>query len=794
MSAFLLFLALQAQDIDRLIRDLGDDDLAVRDSASTKLVEAGAAAEEALQRATSSPDPEVAARAKEALRRIQLNRRTAAVRARLPAKLLEEVPEILEPLASGTEEDLLQVIRLTRGIAVKNLTPDLATIDYVGAQYDIPLARLDEPFRIIWERVEAARQAGTPMRRLEFLYLAALHFSSKSPDEATVSAGWLRAPVPTSRLLKVYLAPGAPAPERMTETSGILELLLERHPPFEAPDMVAGLLEDPACVNKALAAQAAASIGLRGAIPTLREMLGGADPETSGAAADALARMGDTASIPKILEVLSRKKNAPRNPLRDPFKALVDLEAFDHLDAMADAIDVSPPGTRSSLISLFLQMRADAAPEQIAAWLEGMSPDQQVSVLLAVGSQRRKAFQTQIRELAANPPAGNRTALASMLIETGQGDRALDLLEGSQSFERSQLFQRLVESDVAGAEELLIRELETPDLNFVRSLCRLKAVGAADRLAELADDPDDQMAAAAIDAMCRTRGDAFERRLPGWLASERVFVRRAAVWGAAQRGTPVPLEVVTPLLGEKNGRYAARVALQKLFPQEGRELLRQEAERDWKETEPASRYNAALLMAPIDEARAAGWMRELAGLELKPDEDWMAADVAGWLAKRGDPKAVEMLERERVPSWSRESIADALARARHPLGIRLTYRSMVGGEGAPFELNAAASPEAWDRYKKMAVPADAPPEPTVEELAGWLTQRGVPMRWHPGVRPPFKADRVRTDAPSVLELLERIHGLNLGTRIRLEPDGTAVLQTTLTARRAWFDWWERNAR
>lgn len=41
------------------------------------------------------------------------------------------------------------------------------------------------------------------------------------------------------------------------------------------------------------------------------------------------------------------------------------------------------------------------------------------------------------------------------------------------------------------------------------------------------------------------------------------------------------------------------------------------------------------------------------------------------------------------------------------------------------------------------------------------------------------------------ELLDRIHDHCPGSHVVFEADGSIVLQTTLTARRAWMDWWEK---
>jgi hypothetical protein len=196
MIAAVLALVLQAgpQEIDRLIEKLRHDDPVERDRAGRELIAAGPAALPALRRAAESADLEVSSRARRAAQRIEMERKLAEFNPPISPQLLEVVPEILEPLARGTEEDLLRVVAVTRGIGE-------------GPKYMGTAARVEPPllvpvYRIIWDRLEAARKAGAPMTRLEPVFLTALYERSPQPGNLTFGAE-INA-VPPDRLLEVF--------------------------------------------------------------------------------------------------------------------------------------------------------------------------------------------------------------------------------------------------------------------------------------------------------------------------------------------------------------------------------------------------------------------------------------------------------------------------------------------------------------------------------------------------------------------------------------------------------------
>lgn len=771
----LLLLATVLQDVDRLILDLAHDDVAVRDAASLKLIQAGVKAAEALERASKSADAEVAARAGSALRTIRMREKLGS---RVSAAVIEQAPEILELLGAGNEEDLLAVVRKLRGLAPEKWQDRLRK---VGTTTHFPAWQISGVFQVIWERIEAARKAGAPMSRLEEVFLAALFFYSNADGDLD----WDKSTaVPTGRLLQLYLAP-RPAPLGW-EAESALRGLLQEAPPFESPGILEELLKDPSLPGRELAVQAAGTIGLRSAVPRLRKLLDDEDFEVRAAAASSLGTLGDVESIPKLsrhfFDALSAKRFERSQII---LKALVQIEAYDQEQAVIRAIHAIPDEFRPLLAQELIRMRPEALGDHLVDWMRSTPAGGRSLLVPAVGIYRIDELDDLMGDLVG---IGSRHGLATALINAGRVDLSGSLLEGCREEpERQALVQTLCEAGVVAADEAMAKALESGDPQLIRQATPCKSPKTTQVLLKLASHENDQTAAPAIDALCRIPGDLFEKQLPGWLASERIFARRAAVWGAANRGTRVPLEIIEPLLKEKDGREAAITALVKFHPDKAREPV----EEDWKSPDLRTRKRAAEWMGEIDEARAIGWMRTIADTEVGKDDLWMRNDAAVWLAERGDPKPEEMLKFGKVTSWYRSAAFAALARGRGLKDPALLYRSLMTSPDTEFDLNKAAAPDVWKRYQAMPMPAGIPPHPTLDELVTWLAAHGVPVRWHPGVRPLFKVDRIRTDVADVLELLKRIHMVSAGTRVHFEPDGAAVLQTALTSRRAWFEWWDK---
>jgi HEAT repeat protein len=118
--------------VEELIRQLGNDEFAVREKASQALVAEGAAARKALQGATGSGDPEVARRAQECLRRLDKieSPEVLAAAARLlgrraPAGAVRALLDYL-PFAEGAVADEVGQALAAAGVRDGKADPELA--------------------------------------------------------------------------------------------------------------------------------------------------------------------------------------------------------------------------------------------------------------------------------------------------------------------------------------------------------------------------------------------------------------------------------------------------------------------------------------------------------------------------------------------------------------------------------------------------------------------------------------------------------------------------------------------
>jgi hypothetical protein len=229
------------------------------------------------------------------------------------------------------------------------------------------------------------------------------------------------------------------------------------------------------------------------------------------------------------------------------------------------------------------------------------------------------------------------------------------------------------------------------------------------------------------------------------------------------------VEQIVPHLEVAETRNAAMAALVRLHPEEARRRL------------PADDPEASFALADTERIRAL----------LKHAEAPMRRRAAEWLADNGDAAGVEILAAEAASdSEFAQFAADHLARLHHPAARKLMYRRMLAEDQPPFLINAVARPEFWDKLQAMKLPDGAPERATLEELAAWLTKAGVPTRIDDAVRPTFRSDSVGVKSENVLELLERVHSLSRGSRVRLEEAGV-VIESTLKARQFWLEWGEK---
>jgi HEAT repeat protein len=774
MLAAALALVLQAgpPELDRLIRDLGHDDPVERDRAVRALIVAGPAALPALRRAADSADLEVSSRARRAIRRIELERRLAEFNPPLSPELLEVVPEIVEPLVRGTEADLLLVVALTRGIGEGP--------SYLGTAATVEPPLLVPVFRVIWDRLAAAREAGAPMTRLEPVFLMALYWRSERASGASGGSNVQINAVPSDRLLEVY------GTVEQGFNHSVLEQLLTQHPPFGSRDRIRTMLEQPNPQIRRLGAKLAGRIGDRASIPKLREMLVPEQPVAAAGAVESLGRLGDRASIGPIAALLGSSRRELWNAA---CAALVELEAYDKVPEMIEAIEGADVYNRGTLVQGLVNLRAEAVAPCLEDWLQGNDDSWARSPMLqGLALLEPPGYAETLDEQIEQLDGWARYSLAESLGLRGDVARMVKLLEGTEGWYRANLLERLAAAGAPGADEAILKALEdSPDTDVVALVGRRKLEAAAPKLEELSGGGGDvELIRASIRALGALQSDAFDRRAAGWFGAEDKSVGAAVLEAAAERGTcgAITRDQIVARLEEKETRAAAMGALAAVWKAEAGALLASRL----TDADAQVRLEAALALARADEAAAAARMRQLVK-EAKPE---VRRGAALWLAERLDPAAVPALKTDLEERTAHGFLAAQwLARLHDPAAGLELYRGLLAGQGVSFYFNALAQPKAWDRLAAMPIPAGAPVWPTLSELADWLGRHGVPVRWDPSVRPSFRRDHVATGGRNVLELLERIHGVSRGSQVRLEADGTVVLQSTLTARQGWFDWWEK---
>lgn len=711
MVGLALALLLQVQDVDAWIADLGSDNPERRDAAVHRLIEAAEAAEPALREAAESRDPDIAARAKTALARIDFNRRAAGIVGRVPPKLQEMAPQTIERLAAGDEESLLRLVAELRGVAAPE-EPG-GWVEYVGAAFgEIEAPLLAPVFLIMFERMEAARAAGAPMRRLEAVFPCALYWYSDEPNGASAGSDTVIRAVSSERLLEFYIDKPEPAED--------LEDFLLDDPPFGAAAHVRAMLDRDAWSDVGI--ELAAAIGDRGAVPRLRELVA-----TFPDAAQALAALADTASIPAILE---RYAAADADEKASLAAALIDLEHFEHAASYAETLAASGSWAFHSLSE---KRPAEAIPALLewAAADESRVLSHDAMVMLAQ-SRTKEADALFERHFAGD---SKRQDAWWAMASAGRGDELAGRL-GDET--PTYALRYAIECGLEGAEARLLAAVAQGDTQAVWAARDLRLVSAAPALVALIESSSD---IEAIHVLAALPTDDFDRHAVAWVAGE---MAPSVLRAAADAGRTLPAETVRPFLADEDA---------------------------W------TRLAAARLLSDLPAVRA---VRD------DPEAD-LTEETNLWLAAHGDDADVARATEAAAADVSEDASIAALAERRAPGAARLLMRSMTYNEAVPFHFNAVAQPEVWDRLRTTKLPEGAPAWPTLEALAGWLTERGIAVAIEDRVRESFRTEHVSTRAGTVLELLQGVH--STCTNVRLLDDGTIRIETGVTARAAWLDWW-----
>ena len=465
----LLSLVLLQDDPSALIEQLRSESVEVRESASKRLKELGAAAKPALEKAAKDPDKEVATRASLLLRILQL-------KSELTPGLQQALPNVVDRLAgnsgpawtevfldaSAAEGEVKKHKSITRSDLEALVVPAL-----VGA-----VTNLDK-IKVCWMASNWRLKSAVPeMRKL-----------TRDPD------------VEVRRMSLVWLSQldgrgaGDAFAERLNDAhDSIRQLAASMLGSYGTPAHTAPLRKSLEDADERVRLNAAKSLGLlgdRSAVPlvvaTLEE--GGAH---RGEAAIALAQLGEA---PDKMALLLKDSD---NDFR--WYALVALEyvdARDQADAIAKFLEDAGPGAPGHAARVLGSWKLTRYADRIAELVRAKGPGNHslaVSALGLMGDARHAKVLLPVLKDASNYMRAN---AAESLEQLDARDAAADiaaLLEDKDAFARwngvlslGKLAARMPESE-SKRWVAAIRELEKDDSDAVRlaaamSIVRLKAGG-----------------------------------------------------------------------------------------------------------------------------------------------------------------------------------------------------------------------------------------------------------------------------------------------------------------------------
>lgn len=209
------------------------------------------------------------------------------------------------------------------------------------------------------------------------------------------------------------------------------------------------------------------------------------------------------------------------------------------------------------------------------AWVQGLGdPDWRV---------RREAIDAVVAHVSGDPQTIDALVDAALQGENvGLRNAALEAL-GRLGQQASAALRERLRATIGGERKFLIEALgDSADPQAVPDL-----VG-------LCDDPDPNVAAAAVDALARIGGAEAERALCARLTSSQPFLRMAALDALVRLGTRLPWEALAPVLED---RFARRVAV----PLLGRSGAAEAVEPVVRMLEGASSHVAAQAIVALHE-------------------------------------------------------------------------------------------------------------------------------------------------------------------------------------------------
>lgn len=390
-----------------------------------------------------------------------------------------------------------------------------------------------------------------------------------------------------------------------------------------------------------------------GDVERVRALVTDPDPEVRARACEALARLGDTASVPALFAAL-----ADRNP-RVALAATGAIQALQTSETVTRAIEAlgsGNPAVRRHVLRIVAYLGLAAAFDEIHA--ATADPDRRIAELAiaALGALDDPRADAALATLAAAPEPGLRAATMRALGHR-DGDAAGKLLQ-----------------DALADEDAWVRYYACQGLGHQQRTASASAV-----LARLADAAP-HVRIAAVEALARLDTPAAWQALVSAARSADPDEARAALVGIGQH----PRDAAIPILvAAAHGEDLATrlIALSGLAAQPGAEPL-QELQLAAASSEPTQREAAVSLLAEREDPAASAALVEIA-LATELDHPVHRAlsrppriPVIAEALRRADERAAVVL-------------SAALARIPDPRATAALFHALATGE--PVVRRAAAS-------------------------------------------------------------------------------------------------------
>ena len=584
-------------------------------------------------------------------------------------------PRVIEPLAKLLDDESYRfeaALALGRTGSVLAIGP-LATLLESGGESMVRLvvSALDE----LWRR---AAWSGSVDHVLD---LMRQRFTAEVPRFAVaVTSGELAEKLAAIRILGAIggadtLAVLAPLLEnpalRVAATEAVQRLV-------RTDD--AALIEAFASPDPETRAAALPVVGSARSAPAVRRLLTDEDPEVRARACDALARIGDTASVRALFGALD---DASARVAHAAAGAIHSLGSSETPGLALTALRSAHPNVRRQALRIIAYLGCDGAFEAVRAAIDDSDTriaELAVGALAALGDAKVDAT---LMELARSP---REVLRAAVMRAAGHrpGDRMIELLENG------------MDDDAAWVRYYACQ-----------GLGRAGRLSAAGKLMSRLADASAHVRIAAIEALARLDTPQAWQMLLSLARSRDPDEQRAALVGISQHTQPAAVALLVD--AARSSDVATRlIALSGLagstVPAALAELAR--AARD---PQPEIRDAALSLLGERDDADAAAMLVGIA-LESEPEHP-----VHTTLSRPGDARIAEISARlETAKGGEVTTLISALARMHVPNATRALFEALVAPapevrRDAATALMAIAAGGAVSAVRKLAT-EDPDPE------------------------------------------------------------------------------------